>query len=688
MWYTWGMKRKLLIIAAVVLTIAVAVFAALMLGFFVYPFSMSGLAEVPEFDLLEFQWNREQEILADFAQYPYTIDDPFIVIDPYDLNPLCALIIFRTEKAGVAQVVVRGDDEFSTFTYSHDIRSPRAEVPVIGLYAGRTNIITLIFDGESREYEITTEQLPVDFPDFSIHASVPAKMAPGVTLFTAIFESYSPLLDNNAQVRGFLSNKRFAHGTSMIVLQNGNMLSTGDEFKQVPYHKAFLIEYNWLGKIFRIYDVPNAVHHGIFEMPNGDILAVSNNADMFRTGTREDVVIIIDRESGAVKKTYDFRKIIDETREPYHHFHANVINAPVRDWMHTNAAVFDPIHNAIIVSSPTQSMVISIDADTSEINWILGPHDGYSEEFSEFLLTPVGDDFEWSWAQHDPRVLDSGDPGIVDILLFDNGQNRSFYKEFAVPAAENYSRAVIYSIDLSEMTVKQVWQYGKELGAEYYATYLGNAQMLGDTVLVNFGGQLRRDGVPVDDLIQSVMGNTVTNSRVVEVTFNGDVVFEVSVHENAFTMAAGTYQATRIQLFSGESFRTLLGEVRGERVGTPYYCIPPEDFTMPPIYMGKLSADFSVMQRENDRLVIEGTLFNRGETRLLSRAYIVLRSSGGTFVYEANSGLNGRFFASIDLSELPSGEYLIAIVGATVEGNDAQGKRTAGHFRTGYMIRI
>jgi len=682
------MKKKIAVIMIIILVAAAIIGAALGSGLFVYPFGMANLTEVPEFDILEYQWNREQAILAEFAQYNYTIDDPLIVLDPYDLNPLAALILFETQESTEIEVEIKGDDELSTIKYTHRIIPPRAEVPIIGLYAGRTNNIKLTIGDITREYNITTEPLPVDFPDYVLQSSTPEMMTPGVTLLTAIFESYSPLLDSNAQVRGFLSNKRFAHGTSMIVLQNGNMLSTGDEFMQIPYHKAFLIEYNWLGKIFRIYDVPNGIHHGLYEMPNGDILAVSNNAQMHRTGTREDVVIIIDRETGEIKKTYDFRDILDEQREPYHHFHSGIQNAPIRDWMHTNAAVYDPIHNAIIVSSPTQSAIVSINAETSEINWILGPHYGYNEYHRNNLLKPVGDGFQWSWAQHDPRILDSHDPPIINILLFDNGTSRSFYEETAVAAADNYSRAVIYRINTAEMTIEQLWQFGSELGPEFYSTYLGSAQKLGETVLINFGGQLRRDGIPTDNLMQSVMGNSVTNSRIIEVTCDGDIIFDMTVHENAYTMAAGTYSATRIPLFSRDSFTTLLGDAKGERVGTPFLSRQPENFTVPHIYMGRMSAKFSVMQRTNDRLVIDGTLLNNETTRLLSRAYIVFRGRSGTHIYEANSGLNGRFFLSVDLSVLPAGQYQIAFIGATVEGNDALGRRTIGHFRTEYRVTI
>ena len=681
-------KKRVIVVITIVLVVIAVAFAVFRLGVFVYPYSMSKLTEVPEYDLLDLQYARELEILYDYMQDVYGIGDPYIIIDPYDFNPLAALMLFEIDAAYDIELTIQGDDEYSTFVYTHRVVPPRAEVPVIGLYAGRENIVTLTIDGESYEHRLTTEPLPLDFQTYILEVSNPDKMAEGITLFTACFEhSYSALVDNNADVRGYLSNKKMAHGTSMILLSNGNMLSTGDEYKQIPYNMANLFEFNWLGKIFRIYDVPNAVHHYMEELPNGDILAVSNHEHMFQSGTREDVVIIIDRETGAVKKSYDFRDIIDETREPYHHFHPDIVNAPNRDWMHTNAAIYDEMRNAVIVSSPTQSLVISIDAETSEINWILGPHYGYDEEISKYLLEPVGEDFEWHWCQHDPTLFESDDPDVINLLMFDNGQSKSFYEETAVDAKDNYSRAVIYSINLKNRTVEQLWQYGKERGSDCYATFLGSAQMLDDNVLIAFGGQLRSNGVPVDHIVQGVVGDMVTNSRVIEVTLTGEVVYEVAARDNAYTSSAETYQARRMPLFSPESFRTLLGDVRGERLGSSYVCYQSDEIPIPPIYFGKMSAEFDVIRRENGRLVIEGTLYNDGSARLLSKAFFIFRSTRGAYMYEANSGMNGRFFLSVDLSALPPGEYMIAIAGGTVEGNDALGKRTMGHFKTEYKVR-
>jgi hypothetical protein len=334
-------------------------------------------------------------------------------------------------------------------------------------------------------------------------------MEPGITLFTACFEqTYTALLDANAQVRGYLSNQAMAHGTAMVLSKNGHILSTGDEYKQIPYNMTSVWEFNWLGKVFKEIEVPNGVHHNMTELANGDILAVSNNRDMFNSGTREDVAIIIDRQTGAVKKEYDFRKILDEKRNPYTHFHPDIINPPNVDWMHMNTAILDTIDHLLIVSSPIQSQVVAIDPDTSEIQWILGPHEGYegtSEFLAKYLLTPVGENFEWQWGQHDPMVLTDMDnnPNTLDMLLFDNGQNRSFTQENAVLPENNFSRAVQYRINLKDKTVEQIWDYGKECGPVCYASYLGDADYLPETgnVLVDFGGEIRKNGKPIDDIV-------------------------------------------------------------------------------------------------------------------------------------------------------------------------------------------
>jgi arylsulfate sulfotransferase len=696
-------KGKLCI--SFIVLIAFILFAGIMFflfqnGVFVTPtdYSLKKMAEIPQYDVLKWQYERETEILADYSQGTYFMQDPYVIVDPYDMNPCSALVMFEAEKPGDIEITIKGDDVYSTYRYTKKISGTHYEIPIIGLYAGRENTVILNDNkGNTSELKISTEPLPVDFQTYNLEKTMPEKMEPGVTLFTACFEhSYSALLDNNAQIRGYLSNKNMAHGTSIILLKNGNMLSTGDEYKLIPYNMSSLWEFNWLGKIFMEYEIPNAVHHDVTELPNGDFLAVSNNKDMFISGTREDVVIIIDRKTGNIKKEYDFRKIIDETRKPYHYFDPDIINTVTIDWMHANTAIYDKTDNSIIVSSPIQSQVISIDAETSAINWISGPHEGYdgSAEFlKKYLLAPTGTGFEWHWGQHEPMLLPDFDNNAdtIDLLMLDDGQNRSFTEENAIKANDNYSRGVQYRINKKTKTIEQIWQYGKERGAQCYTTFLGDADYLPDSGnrLMAFGGQIRNNGFAVDDIINVVLGELVTNSRVVEVTESGEVVYEVSVWENKYTNSAETYQVERLPLYLSDSFDYELGEVKGERVGESYLCSISKRITAPKFYSDKIGVTLERIYMENGRLVADGNLTYDNKTFLLGRAFFILRSKEATYIYAANSGLNSRFIMSLDTKELKSGTYQLSIAGVVREGNDLlKGEIFEGHIKTGYKITV
>ncbi|MPM12842.1 Arylsulfate sulfotransferase AssT [bioreactor metagenome] len=692
--------QKILIPVIVIVLLVLAALFVIRSGLLVRPTTQSLAAdtEVPTYDILQVQADQEQQILSDYQAGTYTFAAPYIVQDPYEMNPLSALLIYEAAAPGEVEVTIQGDDAASTFTYVKTSKTSHFEVPIIGLYAGRENLITLKNgQGETKQLSITTEPLPVDFQHYTLEASLPEKMEPGVTLFTPCFEqTYTAILDANAQVRAYLTNKYMAHGTAMILASNGHMLSTGDEYKQIPYNMTSLWEFNWLGKVFKEIEVPNGVHHNITELANGDILAVSNNREMFTSGTREDVAVVIDRETGEVKKEYDFRNIVDEKRDPYTHFHPNIINMQNIDWMHMNGAILDSADNLLIVSSPIQSQVVAIDPDTSEIQWILGPHEGYegtSAFLTKYLLTPVGEDFEWQWGQHDPTILPDFDnnPDTLDLLLFDNGQSRSFTQAGAISPENNYSRAVHYRIDLKAKTVEQLWEYGKECGAECYATYLGDADYLPQTgnVLVDFGGEIRKDGVAIDDIVGGVFGNEVTNSRVREVTQDKELVYSVKVTESKYTVTAETYQAERMPLYVDSAYDYNLGQIQGQRLGTLVYNSETDMVQAPNLYVGKIKANLSRIFVEEGRLVADGTITYDNKVYLLGRAFFILRSETKTYVFATSSSVNGRFFLSLDTSQLESGTYQISIVGVVREGNDQlNGVNHSGHTKTDYKITI
>ena len=252
-------------------------------------------------------------------------------------------------------------------------------------------------------------------------------------------------------------------------------------------------------------------------------------------------MVEIDRNTKEVINEWDFRKILDFNRE-------TVIDKisvnHLLDWLHLNSLVYDEESNSIIASSRNQSTVVKFDKDTSEIKWILAPHYGWNDELKKYLLKPIGNDFEWSYAQHTPSLTKDG-----NLVIFDNGNFRSYELEKAVLAHNNYSRAVEYEIDEENMTVNQVWQYGKERGNELYCAYLGAVRILeNNNRLICFGG-ITKDifGNPIDDMKSNRMKNQIT---IVEIS-KGKVVFEVKLRDTDITKPIGykCYRAEKINLY-------------------------------------------------------------------------------------------------------------------------------------------
>lgn len=652
------------------------------------------LTEIPTYDVLTWQAQREDDLIAEVTQNQSTFLDPYVMVDPYEMNPLSAVVMFMAQEASTYIITVTSKNDYAALTTSVQRDAGLTILPIIGLYAGSNNKVIIESETQSITLDIETQDLPIDFQTLELIESKPDRMEPGFTLFVACFDhSYTALIDQDGEVRAYFSNTRMAHGASVITLSNGHLLASGDEYRQVPYNMTSLWELDWLGKIYQEIEVPNGIHHDLSELPNGDILAVSNNVNMFQTGTREDVAIIIDRQSGEVKKTYDFRAILDEHRDPFTNFHPNILNALNIDWMHMNAALYDSQHDSIIVSSPIQSQVVAIDPQTSEIQWILGPHEGYdgsSAYLAKYLLTPINENFEWQWAQHHPMLMKDldQDPETIDLMMLDNGQVRSFTQSGAVEPDQNWSRAVHYRIHLSNKTVEQIWEYGKERGNDLYASFLGDANALNNgNTLIAFGGQLKQNGKSVDKIVEGVLGNVVINSRVVEVNEAHEVVFEIKVLSNEHTTSAETYQAVRVDLTKA-SLVSDFSQV-SIRLGSPAILSQDTDTTIPNLYIGDIRGTFNTLVNENGRLIIDGNLFYKGKAYLLGQAVIVLRNWDKTYSFQVNSGLNGRYFSSIDLSDLNKGVYEISIAAGIKEGNDVlQGTLHKGYFKTGYKITI
>ena len=476
----------------------------------------------------------EEQLIAYYKAGTYTFTEPLVIQDPYRAAPLTALLIFDTTENCQIGVHVPGKDDQSAVDYTFAGFQQHHEIPVYGLYAGTLNHITISKQTENgevaqTEIDLQTESLPIYIHTITVDQVDPARYSPG---FNFTFLDRKEIFDIDGNVRWYSTQNSWLVFTK---LKNGRFLFTyGMDNKE----GNIVMERDLLGKIYAIYEIPGGIHHDIHELPNGNLLITSSD---LKSDTVEDYVIEVDRNNGHIVRSFDLKDTLDAARP-------RQIGMFASDWLHLNSIYYDPSDQTIIISSRAQSAVIKMTYPDMQIKWILGPHDNWSEKFQPYLLTPVGENFEWSWSQHHATLYDpdNSDGDFTDILLFDNGPYRSFDPASVYSPAEGYSRVVHYRINEASMTVEQVWQYGKENGSATFSYMVGSAYRLTNGNVLGTWGNIVRDalGNPITDTEE----NSTERTKVIEVDpSNSNVVFEFTLPDTR------TYRVLRAGFYEGYS---------------------------------------------------------------------------------------------------------------------------------------
>ncbi|WP_216656198.1 aryl-sulfate sulfotransferase [Campylobacter sp. RM16188] len=355
--------------------------------------------------------------------------------------------------------------------------------------------------------------------------------------------NYTPsnfILDTKGEVRWYLEpskiydlKKPFNAGVMMGFKQNKDGAITWG------YGQRY-VKYDILGREIFNRELPasyNDFSHSMDPMDNGHyLLRVANanykRADGKNVRTVRDVIVEVDRDGNVVDdwRLYDILdpyrdvvlKVLDQgavclnidaskaghtaTSDELMQMDQNdkwgdiVGSGPGRNWAHVNSVDHDPSDDSIIISSRHQNAVIKIGRD-KKVKWIIGGHKGWGDKFKDALLQPIDkngkkivceDDytkcpgyesdtggFDWQYTQHTAFRIDSkSKKGVVYLTVFDNGDSRGF--EQPAIAGMKYSRAVVYKVDEKAKTVEQVWEYGKQRGADWYSSVTSLAEYQDD----------------------------------------------------------------------------------------------------------------------------------------------------------------------------------------------------------------
>lgn len=616
-----------------IIIIPAAIIVLIIVTLMIYGFSQPKRYNVDEVGsiLIEKQISIEEKLINEYQENTHTEDNPFIKLNPYGNAPLSAVLMFETSIETSYLLVISGKTEEADMEY---VIEPGTEhfVPIYGLYPETSNTIEL-FDydftnqivGDLHDtFHLFTYRLDEDTISPSSIETTYEYFGDDLMFVTSPLGSLPAGYDYNGDVRWTLDMD--LTGTPQF-LQNGHLL-VGSNTLISDYNTADgLYEIDLLGKVHNYYQVPGGYNNDFYELGNGNLLVLSNNFD----GTIQDVVIEINRLDGRVVKSWDIGDYLPQDQGKAEMWSSS-------NWFGANSLAYDETTDSIIISGRNQDIIISFGYTSDILNWVIGdPTNWSSGMVNNYFFSPVGEDFEWTYAPGDFTVLPNG-----DLFIFDNGINRSKNSDGYLLPLNNYSRGVIYHLNIENMEISQIYEYGRTLEYDFYSPYLSGVAYYGENhYMINSGGNAFSEKTGTLNFPATNYDNDEkleTKSTIVEI--KDDIVQYKLVLPNNF------YKAIRYPLYNTTT-SCKFGEpnmLGGQAVTIQYSSKIDEKITLLHNVPPKYEISFA---KEDKRFVING-VYDKNDI-----VYVLLVNDESTLTYQIPTSQEG--YAAMHIVELEDG---------------------------------
>ena len=373
----------------------------------------------------------------------YTINDPFIVINPYGISPLTAIISFKTSEKEQVKITVKAKAGGKDLVYTSEAATSHY-LPVYGLYLDYENEVLIETKSATKNILLPTEKpnnmQPVYLLDREVKTNNLDTKDNDFYFLSTLMGSIALAYDQEGELRWFLTSGIYKQITT---LSNGHFLLAN-------INDSTLIEIDILGKIYNSYELNNPYLENYLELPSENIIYATDNAKL----------IELDLKTGKAVKTYEIFKILSKVD-------ANHMNNIKEKFGEITSLTYDAKNKAVIVGIHNYSTILSLDYKTSKINWILANPTYYSDKYTDYLLKPTGNDFTYPIGNYNAKMKDN----LLSVFVNDWDLTKTYACSNADTA---HSYAVDYLIDSSKKTVSEKWSYGKDLNnfSFLYADYM------------------------------------------------------------------------------------------------------------------------------------------------------------------------------------------------------------------------
>lgn len=442
----------------------------------------------------------------------YSIENAYVKLNPYEISPLSAIIIFYTQSEEEVEVFI--NDEF--FTKME--KSKEHAIPIYGLYEDYDNVITLKINGKSYDKHIKTDASNIKYP-LNISKNEVLNNENNLIFTVSSYETYFTGWDRNGKLRFYLT---VDNRMDVEWLPNGHFL-IGTSEGQVRENFLSLVEMDYLGKIYNYYNLEHGYGFEMQILKNGNYMLAGGDKAIYFD---HQYIYEMNPSDGSVINELDIYDVIKKIDPEF-----------LDEYLGQKA-----IRNGFFYNEDTDELVVSF----REINTIFCFN--FKEKTLEYVFTGTSKLFSSSvWNQYLVKVksgrypMGQHTPTITKdgyLAFFNNGYDRySITFDGLNNITDNFKDAYtsVEIYDIKNNVASLVWK--EDFEKKYFSIKYGLFSVLENGFkFMNYGYILkdefrRRSNSNIAETEKNVED---IYSRIIELDKDGKVVFEATCEEGKY----------------------------------------------------------------------------------------------------------------------------------------------------------
>ena len=328
----------------------------------------------------------------------------------------------------------------------------------------------------------------------------------GYVLFAPLELKQTFLINKCGQVVHSWSSQ-FKPGQSVYLLPNGDLLRSANDSNTAFVSGGGRIElFDWQNRLkwsYKFSDSLHCLHHDIYPMPNGHILALlwekKSRAEAIALGRNPALTgryvwneKIIELKPTGINQAeivwywdvwehlvQDFNPALPNYGKIAAHpekININFAASKVEDWLHFNALVYDAENEELLISNRNFSEIYIIahpknKSETTTLNSDILYRWGNAKAYLPDTPLP-----QKVYSQHSPYWIPKGFSHTGEIMLFNNGNTRhgKLYSSLEIIAPKKIGPHQY----LNDAAMEPLWRYVDTTEQYFYSKNVSNGQML------------------------------------------------------------------------------------------------------------------------------------------------------------------------------------------------------------------